>query len=73
MMDRCWHEKDEKLKRTQYLKYCTPEEIHQLCQQAGLNITGYFPHGAMDYENMQYNEHASLEECMPYRIKVIKQ
>lgn len=72
MMDTWWHEKDEKLKRTQYLKCYTPEEIYQLCKQARLKIIGYFPYGAMDYGEMQYNEHASLEECMSYRIKVIK-
>lgn len=72
MMDTWWHEKDEKLNSTQYLKCYTPEEIYNLCKQAGLNITGYFPHGAMDYNNMKYQEHASLNECMSYRIKLTK-
>lgn len=72
MMDRWWHEKDEKLSSTQYLKCYTPDKIYNLCQQAGLSITGYFPHGAMDYDNMEYEKHASLKECLSYRIKVIK-
>lgn len=72
MMDRWWHDKDEKLNSTQYLKCYTQDEIYELCKQAGLNIIGYFPHGAMDYENMEYHEHASLKECMSYRIKLIK-
>ena len=72
MMDTWWHEKDEDLKRTQYLKCYTPEEIHRLCQAAGLNIVGYFPGGAMDYERMEYKEHAALNECLSYRIKVMK-
>lgn len=72
MMDNWWHEKNEKLNNTQYLKCYTPDEIYNLCKQAGLNITGYFPHGAMDYESMKYHEHASLEECLSYRIKVVK-
>ncbi len=72
MMDTWWHAKDEELNQTQYLKCYTPDEIYKLCKQAGLNIIGYFPHGAMDYDNMEYHEHASLEECMSYRIKLIK-
>lgn len=72
MTDNWWHEKNEKLNNTQYLKCYTPDEIYNLCKQAGLNITGYFPHGAMDYESMKYHEHASLEECLSYRIKVVK-
>lgn len=72
MMDTWWHEMDDKLNQTQYLKCYTPDEIHDLCKQAGLKIIGYFPHGAMDYESMKYIEHASLKECMSYRIKVIK-
>lgn len=72
MMDTWWHEKDEKLNSTQYLKCYTPGEIYNLCKQARLNIIGYFPHGAMDYDNMKYQEYASLEECMSYRIKLTK-
>ena len=72
MMDNWWHEKNEKLNSTQYLKCYTPDEIYNLCKQAGLNITGYFPHGAMDYEKMEYHEHASLKECMSYRVKITK-
>lgn len=72
MMDTWWHEKDEKLYSTQYLKCYTPDEIHNLCRRSGLNITGYFPHGAMDYDKMNYHEYASLDKCMSYRIKLIK-
>lgn len=72
MMDTWWHEKDEKLNSTQYLKCYTPDEIHNLCRRAGLNVTGYFPHGAMDYDKMNYHEYASLDKCMSYRIKLIK-
>ena len=72
MMDTWWHEKDEKLHSTQYLKCYTPDEIHNLCRRAGLNITGYFPHGAMDYDKMNYHKYSSLDECMSYRIKLIK-
>lgn len=72
MMDTWWHKNDAGSKQTQYLKCYTAEEIHHLCKQAGLKVTGYFPNGAMDYENMRYYENASLEECMSYRIKIIK-
>lgn len=72
MMDTWCHKDDAGFKQTQYLKCYTPEEIHHLCKQAGLKIVGYFPNGAMDYENMRYYENASLEECMSYRIKIIK-
>lgn len=72
MMDKWWHEKDMKLNSTQYLKCYTPDEIYKLCKRAGLNIIGYFPNGAMDYESMDYHEYASLQECMSYRIKAVK-
>lgn len=72
MMDTWWHKDDAGLKQTQYLKCYTAGEIHHLCEQAGLKVAGYFPNGAMDYENMRYYENASLEKCMSYRIKIIK-
>lgn len=72
MMDTWRHKGNDKLEQTQYLKCYTPEEIHHLCSQSGLNVVAYFPGGAMDYENMRYYENASLVECMSYRIKIIK-
>lgn len=72
MMDTWWHKDNAEHTQTQYLKCYTPEAIHRLCHQAGLKIAGYFPNGAMDYGNMKYLENAPLEECMSYRIKIIK-
>ena len=71
IMDTWWKKGHEKLAQTQYLKCYTPEEIDKMCRQAGLRVTVYFPGGAMDYENMRYFEHASLKECMSYRIKIM--
>lgn len=72
MMDTWWQDGEEELGQTQYLRCYTPGEIFDMCRQAGLKVTAYFPNGAMDYGNMIYHENASLEECMSYRIKIMK-
>ena len=72
MMDTWWKEGKSEAGQTQYLRCYTTEEIHEMCKQAGLKVTAYFPNGAMDYENLRYSENASLEECMSYRIKIMK-
>ena len=72
MTDSWWETENSSKKYTQTLKCYTPDEIHALCQQADLEITAYFPGGAMDFEKMQFNEVASLSECLSYRIKVKK-
>lgn len=73
MMDTWWQADKKELGQTQYLRCYTPEEIDEMCRQAGLKVTAYFPNGAMDYVSMSYHENASLEECMSYRIKIMKQ
>lgn len=70
MTDTWWSVEDAEDKYTQILACYTPEQIEILCQKAGLQIVGYFPGGAMDYNTWTYQEVASLENCLSYRIKV---
>lgn len=72
MTDTWWSVEDEEDKYTQTLACYTPEQIDKLCQQAGLQIVGYFPGGAMNYNTWTYQEVASLENCLSFRIKVKK-
>ncbi|MCG1010524.1 class I SAM-dependent methyltransferase [Salinicoccus sp. ID82-1] len=70
MIDTWWHADEPENTLSQYLKCYTTEQIYTLCQAAGLDVIGYFPNGAMDYNAWQYSDNASLEECLSYRIKV---
>lgn len=72
MTDTWWEIEDPSKTYTQSLKCYTLDEIYHLCREAGLEITAYFPGGAMDFRKMQFNEVASLSECLSYRIKVRK-
>lgn len=72
MTDTWWHVDRPEDKFTQSLSCYTPDEIHELCKKANLEIVAYFPGGAMDYEKWQYNEVVALSECLSYRIKVKK-
>ncbi|GAB3068103.1 class I SAM-dependent methyltransferase [Salinicoccus sesuvii] len=69
MIDTWWQTDVAEDAVSQYLKCYTPEEIYMLCQRAGLDIVGYFPNGAMDYNAWRYYDNASLRECLSYRIK----
>jgi len=59
-------------KSTQSLKCYSISRIYELCQSANLDIVGYFPNDAMDFETWSYYETASLDYCISYRIKVKK-
>lgn len=72
MTDTWWETTNSNEKYTQTLKCYTPDEIYKLCQEANLEIIAYYPGGTMDYENWQFNEVASLSDCLSYRIKVRK-
>lgn len=70
--DTWWHKNYEDNKSTQSLKCYSISRIYELCQSANLDIVGYFPNGAMDFETWSYYETASLDYCISYRIKVKK-
>lgn len=70
MTDTWWSVEDAEEKFTQILACYAPAQIDELCHQAGLQIVGYFPGGAMDYDTWTYQQVASLENCLSYRIKV---
>lgn len=72
MTDTWWQTDYPKDKSTQSLACYTPDEIYALCKQANLEIIAYFPGGAMDFQQWQYHELTSLNECLSYRIKVKK-
>lgn len=70
--DTWWHIEAPHIKTTQSLKCYSIQDIHTLCEKAKLDIIGYFPNGAMDFENWTYKEVAPLDFCISYRIKVKK-
>ncbi|HLS35693.1 MAG TPA: hypothetical protein VK061_05605 [Bacillota bacterium] len=70
MTDTWWENDNLDQTYTKSLACYTPEEIYDLCERANLQITGYFPGGAMDFVAWEYHEKVALEECMGYRIKV---
>lgn len=72
MIDRWWYSDNPNERYTQSLACYDPDKIFHLCEEAGLKIIGYFPGGAMDYEQWEYIEQTSLTDCFSYRIKVIK-
>ena len=72
LSDTWWHTELDLGKWTQSLKCYTPQQIHALCQQANLDIVGYFPGGEMNFETWSYYEPASLDYCISYRIKLKK-
>lgn len=72
MTDTWWSTDRPDEKMTQSLACYLPDDIHDLCKQADLEIVAYFPGGAMDFEAWEYHEVASLAECLSYRIKVVK-
>lgn len=70
--DTWWHKDYEKDTFTQSLKCYSPKQVYELCQQANLDIVGYFPSGAMNFETWHYYEPASIDRCISYRIKLKK-
>ena len=70
--DTWWHKNHAVEKYTQSLKCYSINSIYELCQTANLDIVGYFPNGAMNFETWTYYEPASLDYCISYRIKVKK-
>ena len=70
MTDTWWETTQPDQATTQSLACYSPAHIHALCEQANLQIIGYFPGGAMDFEKRVYQEITSLEECLSYRIKL---
>lgn len=70
--DTWWHKDNEADKFTQSLKCYSTQCIYELCQSANLDIIGYFPNGAMDFETWSYSEPGSIDYCISYRIKLKK-
>ncbi|MDE1549355.1 class I SAM-dependent methyltransferase [Jeotgalibaca caeni] len=70
MTDTWWETNQTDKKTTQSLACYSPEQIYALCEKANLQIVGYFPGGAMDFEAGTYRETTSFEECLSYRIKL---
>lgn len=70
MLDSWWSPDEPDHVVTQSLRCYTICEISELCENAGLQIVGIFPGGAMDYENWVYLHCVPLSECWSYRIKV---
>jgi SAM-dependent methyltransferase len=72
LTDTWWHKDNESLQYTQSLACYSPQKIADLGRRANLEIVGYFPNGAMDYETWTYYDVAPLHHCISYRIKVKK-
>ena len=72
MTDTWWEADNPEVKYTQSLACYTPDEVNKLCRKANLKVIAYYPGGAMDYENWQFNEVVALSDCLSYRIKVKK-
>lgn len=72
MIDTWWETKQADQSTTQFLACYSPNQIYALCEKANLQIVGYFPAGAMDFEKGIYKEITSLDECLSYRIKLKK-
>ncbi|HLR10637.1 MAG TPA: class I SAM-dependent methyltransferase [Sporosarcina sp.] len=72
MTDTWWNEEHPEKTYTQSLACYLPDEIYALCKQAQLQIVAYYPGGAMDFEQWQYQEQVALSECLSYRIKLKK-
>ena len=72
MLDSWWHPDHPEDKVTQSLRCYTTEEMSVLCEHAGLKIVGIFPGGAMDFEEWQYHDLVSLDNCLSYRVKLKK-
>lgn len=70
MIDTWWHIDFPSDKVTQNLACYSLKDIHELCQQADLQIVAYFAGGAMDFENGHYEEIVALDQCLSYRIKI---
>lgn len=70
--DTWWHKDNESDKYMQSLKCYSPKCIYELCQLANLEVVGYFPNGAMNFETWSYYEPASIDYCISYRIKLKK-
>ena len=73
MTDTWWEKDSPDKKYTQKLACYSPDEIYALCEQANLKIIGYYPAGAIDFENWTFDKTVSLSECLSYRIKVVKE
>lgn len=70
MTDTWWETGEEASSFTQSLACYSPQQIHELCEKARLQIVAYYPSGAMDFEEGVYKEITSLDECLSYRIKI---
>lgn len=72
MLDTWWRKDNPEETYTQSLACYSHEEINALVEAAGLTVVGYFPGGMMDYENKTWYNHASLNDCLAYRVKLKK-
>ena len=72
MTDTWWESGQENDSITQSLVCNSPEQIYALCETVGLQITAYYPSGAMDFEKGAYQKVTALDECLSYRIKLKK-
>ncbi len=72
MLDIWWKEENSEETHTQSLACYSVDAIEKMCKEAGLKIIDIFPGGAMDWDEWKYNPKVSLEECLSYRIKVVR-
>lgn len=72
MNDTWWHMDQSDDTYTQSLACYSHEEIFALADAAGLTVVGYYPGGNMDYEEHNWENTASLNDCLAYRIKLKK-
>lgn len=72
MLDTWWKSDQPGDTFTQSLACYTHEEIFALADAAGLTVVGYYPGGKMDYESEKWENTASLNECLAYRVKLKK-
>lgn len=61
-----WEEAGKK--ERQSLRCYRLEEMKTMCQKSDLEIIQVFPGGAMDYDRGTYQEIASLDTCMLYKL-----
>ena len=70
MTDTLWQLSSPDETITQSLACYSIDEIYNLCQQAGLQITAFYPGGALNLDTWKFEEVTSLSNCLSYRIKV---
>ncbi|MGM8216424.1 class I SAM-dependent methyltransferase [Bacillaceae bacterium W0354] len=72
MTDTWWYEDKPDETYTQVLACYDVNEIKNMCQEAGLKVVDIFPGGAMDWEEWKFHQKVPIQECLSYRIKVVK-